>query len=40
MFCSPHPILFEDQIKKNTLGRAGSTHRGQERSIKGFSGEA
>jgi hypothetical protein len=31
MFSSPHPILFEDHIKKITVGRAGGTHRGQER---------
>jgi len=39
MFSAPHPILYEDHIKKITVGRAGGTHRGQERHIKGFGGE-
>jgi len=39
MFSSPHPILFEDHIKKIAVGKAGGRHRGQERHIKGFGGE-
>ena len=38
-FSSPHPLSFEDHIKKITVGRAGGTHMGKERHIKGFGGE-
>jgi hypothetical protein len=39
MFASPHPILFDDHIKKIAVGRAGGRQRGQEMHIKGFGGE-
>jgi len=35
MFSSPHPLLFDDQVKKNKVGRAGGMHKGQERKPEG-----
>jgi len=35
MFSSPRPTLFEDQVKKNKMGRAGGMRRGQERKPEG-----
>ena len=37
MICTTHQILFGDQIKKNEIGGACSTH--EERCVQGFGGE-
>jgi len=39
MICTPHPILFVDQIKETEMGGARSTYGGEERCIQGFGGE-
>jgi hypothetical protein len=39
MICTPHQILFRDQIKKNEMSRTCSTYGGEERCIQDFGGE-
>jgi len=39
MICTPHPILFGDQIEKNETVGACSTHGGEERRIECYGGE-
>ena len=38
MICTPHQILFGDQIEKNEMGGACSTYGGEEGCIQGFGG--
>jgi hypothetical protein len=39
MICTPHQIIFGDQIEKNEIGGACYTYVGEERCIQGFGGE-
>ena len=39
MICTPHQILFGDQIKKIEMGRVSSTSGGEEWCVQGFGGE-
>ena len=39
MICTPHQILFGDQIEKNEMVGACSAYEGGERCIRGFSKE-
>ena len=40
MICTPHKILFGDQIKKNDMGRAHRTCGGDVNFTQGFGGES
>ena len=39
VMCTPHQILFGDQIEKNELGGAYSMYEEEERCIQGSGGE-
>ena len=39
MICTPHPVLFGDQMDKNEMDGACSAYGGQERPIQDFGGK-
>jgi hypothetical protein len=39
MMCTPHPLLWDDEIENNEMGGACSTLGGGERCVQSFGGK-
>jgi hypothetical protein len=39
VICTPHPVIWGNQIDKNKMGGACSTYGGEESCVQGFGGE-